>query len=200
MSSSNLIRWSGLAAVVAGVLLLITDILALTRTTNTEMFTTGTYAFGSLLLMIGVVLLPLGLVGLYARQSEAAGPLGLLGFLVAFAGTVLVAGFVWTGTFIAPALATSAPQFLNTGPPPGHSLSFLIFAIGWLLFGVASLLARIYPPRAAILLIVGAVLAALNIILVPFAFVVFNVAVAWLGFVLFIGWDASASEQPSRVS
>ena len=79
-------------------------------------------------------------------------------------------------------------------------MSFLIFAIGWVLFGVASLLARVYPPRAAILLIVGALLATLAIFLVPVAGVVFEVAVAWLGFVLFTGEEAPASEQPSRVS
>ena len=202
MSSSNLIRWSGLAAVMASVLLLIPDIIDLYQPGEfSERVTTGTYAFESLLRMITLVLLlPLGLVGLYARQSETAGPLGLLGFLVAFAGTVLVAGFVWTDTFIAPELATSAPQFLETGPPPGRSLSFLVFGIGWVLFGVASLLARVYPPRAAILLIVGTVLATLAIFLVPFAGLVFNAAVAWLGLVLFTGWGASASEQPSRVS
>jgi len=119
MSSSNLIRWSGLAAVVSSVLVVLNEFLGLTQTDNPEMFTTDTYAFGSLLQMVAVVLLPLGLVGLYARQSEAAGPLGLLGFLAAFAGTVLVAGFVWTATFIAPELARSAPQFLTTGPPQG---------------------------------------------------------------------------------
>ena len=202
MSSSNLIRWSGLAAVVAGVLSLIADLLAMSQIGPfTHWVTTGTYAFESLLRMsVLVLLLPLGLVGLYARQSEAAGLLGLLGFVVAFAGTVLVAGFAWTGAFIAPALATSAPQFLNA-PPPGRSLSILIFVIGWLLFGIASLLARIYPPRAAILLIVGTVLLApLAFFEVPLGGLVFNAAVVWLGLVLFTGWGASASEQPSRVS
>ena len=205
MSSSNLIRWSGLAAVIASVLLLIPDISAIYQPGEfSERVTTGTHAFESLLRMIAfVLLLPLGLVGLYARQSEAAGPLGLLGFLVAFAGTVLVAGFVWADTFIAPELATSAPQLLETGPPPGRSLSFLVFGIGWVLFGVASLLAHVYPPRAAILLIIGAVLATvlfLTLIAVPFGGLVFQIAVAWLGLVLFTGWGASGSEQPSRVS
>src|SRR3712207_5131417 len=87
MSSSNLIRWSGLAAVVAGVLSLIADLLAMSQTGPvTEWVTAGTSAFESLLRMIFlVILLPLGLVGLCARQSEAAGLLGLLGFVVAFA-------------------------------------------------------------------------------------------------------------------
>src|SRR5215211_7203213 len=92
MSSSQLIRWSGLAAVAGGVSLGIAELVALSffgydfRQTTT----TGTYAFYSVLIMITGVLLPLGLVGLYVRQSEAAGPLGFGGFVVAFIGTVLV--------------------------------------------------------------------------------------------------------------
>ena len=96
MEPANLIRWGGLAAVLAGVLLLITDILKLfvfedfstTATTNTYVFITGGF-------LLSALLFSLGLVGLYASQAEAAGPLGLLGFLVAFIGTALVAGAFW---------------------------------------------------------------------------------------------------------
>ena len=38
---------------------------------------------------VGAVVLLGGLVGLYAKQSEAAGRLGFVGFLVAFLGTAL---------------------------------------------------------------------------------------------------------------
>ena len=72
MSSSNLIRWSGLAALLAGVLSLIADLLAMLQIGPfTEWVTTGTYAFESLLRMIVLVLLlPLGLVGLYAASRR----------------------------------------------------------------------------------------------------------------------------------
>jgi hypothetical protein len=149
-----------------------------------------------------VLLLPLGLVGLYARQSEAAGPLGLLSFLVAFAGTVLVAGFAWTDTFIAPELATSAPRLFEAGPPPGRSLSFLVFGVGWALFGLASLVGRVYPRSASALLIVGAVIStvlSLTLLPVPLGWLPFEGAVAWLGVALLTGWGGSASAQPSRV-
>ncbi len=121
MTPSNLIRLGGLAAVMAATLLLITEIVGYTQGGDPfKVDASATHAFVSALRMIAfVVLLPLGLVGLYARQSEAAGPLGLLGFLAAFAGTGLVAGFLWTDTFVAPELARSAPQLLAEGPPPG---------------------------------------------------------------------------------
>jgi hypothetical protein len=128
------------------------------------------------------MLLVLGLVGLYARQSQAAGLLGLLGFLAAFAGTILLAGFFWSSAFIAPALANAAPTLLNAGPPPGLTPTFSTFAIGWILFGVASLRTRVYPRVAVIVLIIGA---ALTFLPIPLVGVVFDVGVAWLGFSLF---------------
>ena len=117
MLSSSLVRLGGLAAIIAAVLLLTADIIDAyhidayqTAERSRAFLTTGTHAFESALrLLVFGLLLPLGLVGLYARQSEAAGLLGLVGFVVAFAGTVLVSGFVWADTFLAPELATSAP-------------------------------------------------------------------------------------------
>lgn len=199
MSSSDLIKWGGLAALVGGVLFLVAEVLGL-PTLNVETFsetaTTASFAIQQLLFLLGVVFVLLGLLGLYVRQSEAAGALGLIGFLVAFLGTVLIGGFIWASAFIAPDLAVVAPQFLDGGPPSGFFLSFITFALGWLLFAVSTLRARVFPRAAAILLIVGAVFIVLPL---PFTTVVFAVAVAWLGFALFTGWEASA-EQPSRVS
>jgi hypothetical protein len=199
MSSSDLIRWSGLAALVGGVVFVVAELLGL-PTLNVESFsetaTTASFAIQQLLFLLGVALVLLGLVGLYARQSEAAGALGLIGFLVAFLGTVLIGGFFWASAFIGPALATEAPEFLDAGPPPGLIPTFIIFAVGWILFGIATLRGRVFPRAAAILLIVGAVVTFLPL---PFTTLVFDVAVAWLGFALFTGREASA-DQPPRVS
>ena len=65
---------------------------------------------------------------------------------------------------------------------PGFILSFLLAGLGWLVFGVATLRARVYPRWAAILLIVGAVLSFTPL---PLSGMVLSVAVAWLGFILF---------------
>ena len=211
MSSSSLVRLGGLAAVMAAVLLLTAEIIDAynidayqTAELNREYLTTGTHAFQSALRLIALgLLLPLGLVGLYARQSEASGPLGLLGFVAAFAGTVLVAGFVWVDTFLAPELATLAPQLIGMGPPPGRALSFLVFGVGWALFELASVVGRLYPRSASALLIVGAVIftvVSLTLLPVPLGGLPFEAAVAWLGVALLTGRGGSASTEPSRVS
>ena len=203
MSSSNLIRWAGLAAILAGVLLVVADLLNLAigfdeNQPFSETATTGIYALQSWANLLAAVLLLIGLVGLYARQSEATGPLGLAGFLVAFLGTAFVTGFLWAGLFIVPALAVEVPAFVNEleGPPPGFFLSLSTFGVGWLLFGIATLRARVFPRAAAILLMIGAVIAVLPL---PFTGIVLAIALAWLGFAVFTGRETPA-DQPSRVS
>ena len=201
MSTSNLIRWAGLAAILAGVLLVVADLLNLAIGFEDEPLretaTTGIYALQSLANLLAAVLLLIGLVGLYTRQSEAAGPLGLAGFLVAFLGTALVTGLLWASLFIVPALAVEAPAFLDelAVAPPGFFLSLITFGVGWLLFGIATLLARVYPRIPVILLMIGAVIIVFPL---PFTGIVFAIAVTWLGFALFTGGGAS-SEQPPRV-
>ncbi|MEW6637307.1 MAG: hypothetical protein AB1425_10910 [Actinomycetota bacterium] len=100
MNSSDLIRYSGLAAILGVAVLLISDLLSLTVFSGdmVDVVTTGPYlADGSSSVLAGVLLL-LGLVGLYARQSEEIGAPGLAAFLAAFAGTAMILGTWWTRT------------------------------------------------------------------------------------------------------
>jgi len=117
MSYSELIRWSGFTAMVAGALLLIAEFLELLPVFDdlpfSELARTGLFIFQRTLYLLGLILLALGLVGLYAHQSETAGPLGLVGFLAAFVGTVFFTGFFWANLFVAPDLAIGAPEFLD---------------------------------------------------------------------------------------
>ena len=112
----------------------------------------------------------MGLVGLYAPQSETTGVAGLISFLVAFVGTVLAQSF---------------------------PLADLLANLGWALFGVSCLRARIYPRVASALLVVGAVSTAVfgsfprsepgGVLMyaVIGADILLNVAIIWLGFNLF---------------
>jgi hypothetical protein len=166
-----------------------------------EAVTSATYMVQSVLLLLGVALLLVGLVGLYAHLAEgAAGGLGLVGFLVALIGTGLAIGVVWGAVFADPALAQAAPESFETGPPAlvnfGVILSFVFFGLGWLLFGFAVYRSGSYPRVAAILLMVGAVLI---IIPLPFTGIIFSVAVAWLGFALLAGIGVSAERTSARV-
>jgi hypothetical protein len=188
MHTSDLIRWSGLAVVLGAALLLVSDLLSFIVFSGdpAETVTTGAYLADAATRLLAGVLLLLGLVGLYAGQLEASGTLGLVSFLVAFAGTALILGTWWTNAFAAPTLATEAPALLEAGPTGmlgvGFTVSFALGALGWLLFGLSSFRARVYPRAAAAVLMVGA---ALTFVPLPIAGVVLGVAIAWLGLSLF---------------
>ena len=98
---------------------------------SSETATTTPYFLVFFLYLLGAVLLLLGLVGLYASQSEAAGVLGLVGFLVAFLGTALLAGVLWFELFITPSLATRAPGLAEAELGlAGFILVFLLGVVG----------------------------------------------------------------------
>ncbi len=197
MSSLRLIRWGGLAALLSGALLLVSDVL--------EFFVldlgyfgatpdSGIYVVVAGLFLLATLLASLGLVGLYAGQVEASGSIGLLGFLLAYAGTVLVSGVFWAQALFVPLLTEAAPESLYYEGTArwldfGFVGSFSLFALGWLLFGVATLRARIYPRWAAVLLMVGVVLVVLRL---PVTSAVFDTALAWLGFWLFAKKEQSS--------
>src|SRR5215210_219645 len=117
MSSSDLARWGGLAVMVAGMLLLAAELLELLPAFDdypfSELALTALFTTQQAMYLLGLILLSVGLVGLYAGQSRAAGPLGLAGFLVALVGTEFFSGFFWANIFVAPALAAGAPEFLD---------------------------------------------------------------------------------------
>ncbi|MGH3087847.1 MAG: hypothetical protein ACRDSJ_11090 [Rubrobacteraceae bacterium] len=199
MHSSDLIRLSGLAAVLGAALLIISDFLSFTVFSGDlmELAATGAYlADGAARVLAGILLL-IGLVGLYVRQSEASGIPGLIAFLVAFAGTALILGTWWTNAFVAPSLATDAPAFLEAGPTGvlgfAFTMSFALAALGWLLFGVVSLRAKVYPRVAAAALVVGA---ALTFAPLPATGVVFYAAIAWLGVILFSRKELNPAKRP----
>lgn len=153
--------------------------------------TTPYLAFGGLRLL-GGVLLVFGLLSLYLYQLEAAGRLGAVGFVLSLVGTILLTAVAWFQAFTVPVLAEEVPVFLEglrageMGVLLGVGLQLPIFvqAIGWTVFGIATYRAGVFPRRAAAVLIVGALLLFVPVQGIP---VVFQLAVAWLGFLLVTG-------------
>jgi hypothetical protein len=205
MSGSNLIRWSGLAAMLGGTLFVIAELLGLSRlgyTRVSESLASGVFPVEAALVLLGAILGLMGLVGLYVNQSRATGFLGLVGFLGSFAGLALVAGVAWADVFILPYLAKAVPalideRFIGLG---GFVLSYLLAGLGGVLFGVATLRGRVYPRPAALLFTVGAALAIVGGLLgVPLLSIIFDVGVAWLGLALWTGRIGEQAQQPARV-
>ena len=202
---TTVVRLGGLAAVLVGVLALITELLDLYLYATTsgdpfsEVAASATFAVQGILLSVLAMLLLVALVGLYAGQAEAAGILGAVGFLVALIGTALFLGNTWDRVFLFPALAQAAPAFmeadLSFSEKVGSVLSTGLLVIGWLVFAVSTLRARIYPRTAAVLLLIGVVVGAIPL---PLTTTIFGVAVAWMG-VLLLTRIGAATGQLSRV-
>jgi hypothetical protein len=149
--------------------------------------------------LLAMALLLVGLAALYVRQAEVFGALGLIGFLLALLGSTLAAGALWSQVFVVPRLAEVAPAVVNQAAGSvlaGFLLSFLLFGVGWLVFGVATLRTRVFPRWAVTLLIVGAVI---SIIPLPSRALIVEIAAGYLGFTLLTGRGAS-EQQASRVS
>jgi hypothetical protein len=170
MSSSRLIRLSGLAALVGFALipiLQVARVIAFPDTLTLSAISVMDIFFVlNLLIVIAMLLGLLGLIGIYGRQAEQTGVLGLIAFLVTFFGWALYTALMWAETFIYPVFAHVAPQFMDhpdqnmlTALNASQTTHWLLIGAGWILFGVASLRAGLLPRGAAVLLIAGGVAA-----------------------------------------
>jgi hypothetical protein len=212
ITTSNLIRFSGLALVPAGIVF--AGIQPIHPPDVVESVTTSAWAVITSLKFAMCVLFVIGITGLYARQAEKAGLFGLVAFLVLGLSWTLQSAFVFAEAFILPPLAATAPEFVDAslgisyGHTGGVNLGALpaiysvgvgiTYMLGGLLFGIATLRAGILPRVPAGLLAIAATLTPLAALLPHaqqrFAAVPVALALAWLGYALWSERRASASE------
>ena len=198
ITAPTLIRWTGLAAIVAG--LIFAGIQPVHPPDVLASVTTSKWAVIISLKLLMCFLFLTGIVGLYARQVEEAGWLGFVGFLLFSASWALQSGFVFAELFILPPLATATPQFIDSylgvvnGSPgtmdigalvPTYSVVGILYLLGGLVFGIATVRARVLPRWPAILLAVTALLTPAAVLL-PHAIqrlaaIPMGIALAWLG-------------------
>ena len=160
MSTKDLSRWSGIACILAGLLMVLAILVhPLKETPEIILEQELRLVAAHWLSIFGKGFLLLGLPGLYVAQSERAGRFGLLSFLMLFFGTLFYAGFN-ISALSAPVLAAQAPAMLDAinAYPPVVTLTVLLtigFFLGFIFFGIATLRARVLPRRIGILMIIG---------------------------------------------
>jgi hypothetical protein len=156
-----LVRWSGLALVAGGLLLAVASALHPSReTTATILQAEVRLVAAHVLFTLSYLLVLLGLPGLYGAHSVTMGRLGLVGFLAAFTGTMLVAVSGNFG-FLAPVLAAESPatiDAINAYLPEVtlNAVAFVGFVAGFILFGTAMAKSTTLPRSSGLLVAVGA--------------------------------------------
>jgi hypothetical protein len=217
-TTSNLIRLAGLAAVPAGIVF--AGIQPIHPPDVVESVTTTAWSIITPLKTAMCMLFLVGITGIYARQVNEAGWLGLAGFLLLSFSWTLQTAFVFAEAFIMPPLAAAAPAFVDAslGISYGHTggvdlgdmpLLYSVgvgvtYMLGGLLFGMATFRAGILPRPAAALLALAATLTPLAALLPHaqqrFAAVPVALALAWLGYALWSERRASASQAAPAIA
>ena len=203
ITNSRVIRWAGLAGMGAGIIY-----IAIQPFHPLDVFssvTTARWAIVHYLSIVMDILGMLGIAGIYARQVEKSGKLGLAGYLLFSLFWALSMAFHFIEAFIEPVLANVAPKFVegllgmvtsvpsavNLGAfPTVYMLAGLVgYVLGGLLFGIATFRAGVLPRWAGALLALGTILPPLLSSVVHHPFdrlfaVPVGLALAWLGYAL----------------
>lgn len=188
-------RMSGATGLVAGVLVLL-GFLIHPLGEGPEFVTSVTWVPAHALILLGFALSLLGLVGVHMYQSQKAGPLGTVGFLVLFVGIALFLGIPFYAVIGEPVLAAEAPEALEAVEVSALGLFLgiiLLIVIGGVMFGVSVLRAGMLPRYAGALLAVSvvlllvSVLAALPALVTNISGALAGISIAWLSYGLWSG-------------
>ncbi len=190
MLESPLSRYAGPIALVAGTLVVASrGILMLTPADIDALkvyVLSGTFAINSVVSITAYALLALALVAIYEREARAASTFGVVALAAAMIGTTFMAEDWWFEAFAVPRLAEIAPDVMDTWVGGrllvGGVSSFILFGLGWALFGAATWRARILPGPIAVAILIGGLLSGVPIgIAYLSGGILLGLAIAWAG-------------------
>ena len=190
MSSLDLIRWGALAALVAGAALIVEGLLTLVGPEQgPEAVGSPFFYLSNVVFVIAFIGILGGLIGLHARQAPSYGKIGRAGLVASLIGIALM-------------LLTTVISMAAAGRPIGivgaiFGIAFLVTLVGFVLYGAATLQAKVLPRWGGVALIVTL---PVSIVLSGYGGnALFGLMWLALGYVL---WSqrGTTSEQPSRVS
>jgi hypothetical protein len=188
-------RHAGPMALVAGGLVVVAQLLMLPFDPKDHIPTSQSPQFqvACAIYMAGFVALMFTLIGAHGRQAREAGRFGVAAVTVALVGTMMLGGDMWFEAFAIPWIADgpAAQQVFDTDPTVvlalGAITSYLSFAVGWAMFGIASFRARVFPRAISVALAIGGLIG-FSALLAPFG-IPLGIAVASLG--AWMTWKSS---------
>jgi hypothetical protein len=126
---------------------------------------------------------------------------------VAFLGNILLVTGTFIDAFVLPSLALELPEAFEAPPVPiaiALSLTYLLFVLGYVLFGTAVIRSGVLPRWASLMLAVGSPLFAVGVTTVQALTVVgallFGVGWAWLGYASHVGSGRIGTPGPTNRS
>jgi hypothetical protein len=215
VTTSRLLRLAGISAMLGGACYVLVGVFHPANVVSAVVTTRWqvVHVFACAMSFFGI----LGLTGIYVRQTEKVGWLGLVGYLLLSLWLVLIMGFSFVEAFVLPHIATAVPGFVASwmgmfnGPAGKFDIGVLptlwtatapIYILGGLLFGVATFRAAVLPRWAGALLAASTVLAPAAGLLSnasqPKIAIPFGLALAWLGYALWAERPGRPSEEEAK--
>jgi hypothetical protein len=185
MTTSPMTRLAGPAAVAAGTLMVAAQLVLSTFDMSQHVATSTNPLFQvtQVFYLLGFIALMVFLFATARWQEEKGGKFGVFATLAALVGTMALGGDLWFETFAVPWIADEVPGAFDTDPTVvlalGAISSYVLMAIGWMLYGIASWRGRVFPRALCVALVIGGLLA-FNALLAPFG-VALGLAVGAVG-------------------
>lgn len=170
ITTSKLARVGGLAAVGAGLLYVLVQMIHPEE--NVEQVTTTAWTVTHLLTAAMCVLGLVGISAIYFRHVRETGVWGLVGYVLFAAFFLLALTVGFAETVVLPAIADEAPGYVDDflgnvmgepidgdvgGLAAANLLAGITYALGGVVFGVALFRASVLARWAALLLAIGAI-------------------------------------------
>ncbi len=216
LTVARLGSWTALSAIVAG--LLFVTIQVFHPSDSIASVTTGAWAIIHYVSIAMALFFVVGIAGIFAQRAEELGWMGLAGVVVLSLGLLVTAALQFVEAVIEPTLARTDPAYVEGllalveghptaadlgAVPTFHAMASLLFVAGTLVFGIATLRARIVPRVASItfafgLLLLGPVVSALGAPRI--AAVPVGLSLAWMGYALWAerrGASRPATHEPT---
>ena len=208
MRTQQLIRWSGLALLVAGILW----VLSIFHPPDTlDGMLAPAWGPSHYVTAVASVFLVFGVVGLYAYQVAKVGWLGLIAFILTLAASAMLTSAELFGGALAPALAANpATQSLVDPRQAGpfvivNGVIAVLATVGNILLGIAIMRAGVVPRWAGLLIIIGYVFLVFGIglpalaIFSPVGIVLSGLGYAWSGYSIWVAMGVVTSQpRPAR--
>ena len=156
MIPATYVRWSGLASVLAGILVVVGFLIHPLSETPADILAFSWVATHAVLI-VGFAVALLSLPGIHARQSAEAGILGAVSFVVFFLGAAFVDGILFVAATVQPILVQDLGMMamLESSMLLVQLVILLLLSVGGILFGISIFRAKVHPKRSGILMSVG---------------------------------------------